>query len=294
MKIDSSFLLQILLIIIIITMSSRAVRKVMAAATSSSSSASSKRISIIRHGQAMHNPRAEVAKANGCSMDEFLQLMRQDDVLDAPLTDLGRHQAVSVKLATASKIDLVVSSPLSRALETADLVHPSTAGATLSSSSSSSSRVINRVCCEHFREVNGEMLNAKRRPKSELQSLFKSWNFDDLQTEHDSLWTDEMEKFEDVAERGYRGLCWLMDRPEESILLVCHGGILRYMMNLHPLVSLQDERSTPGGKGVESRFDNCEVRHYILSWNDSDEESLEPNDRRRNILMTEIDASEED
>jgi broad specificity phosphatase PhoE len=244
---------------------------------------SSKRVSIIRHGQAMHNPRAEVAKANGCSMDEFLALMREDDVLDAPLTDLGKEQAKSVHLPTKSDINLVVSSPLSRALRTADNVY-------------SPSRGANRVCCEHFREVNGDMLNAKRRSKSELEKRFSSWNFEDLTSEEDLLWTPNMEAFSRVAERGYLGLCWLMDRPEDSILLVAHGGILRYMMNIHPLISLQDKRSNPG-KPVESRFDNCEVRHYLLTWTDAEDASnqdtaqsiSEAHRERRKIIMTEVD-----
>ena len=32
---------------------------------------------IIRHGQAMHNPRAEAAKEAGCTYEEFLDLMRR-------------------------------------------------------------------------------------------------------------------------------------------------------------------------------------------------------------------------
>jgi broad specificity phosphatase PhoE len=164
----------------------------------------------------MHNPRAEVARDNGCSMDEFINLMREDDVLDAPLTDLGKEQARNVNLSPQSKIDLVVSSPLSRALQTADFVCPPSA-------------LAKRVCCEHFREVNGDMLNAKRRNRSELEKLFSSWDFNQLESEEDSMWTPKMEEYEDVAERGYQGLYWLMRRPEDSIVLVCHGGILRYV-----------------------------------------------------------------
>ena len=84
-----------------------------------------------------------------------------------------------------------------------------------------------------------------------------------------------------------------MQRPEDSILLVSHGGILRYMMNTHPLITLQDERTNSKGDGqkpVESRFDNCEVRRYQLDWNtpvvdDDDSENKE----RRSILLTQID-----
>ena len=84
-----------------------------------------KDLMILRHGQATHNPRAEAAKAAGCSFDTFFDLMRQDDSLDSPLTDLGRQQAAAVcaqhHASLLQPAELVVSSPLSRALETADL-----------------------------------------------------------------------------------------------------------------------------------------------------------------------------
>jgi broad specificity phosphatase PhoE len=60
-----------------------------------------------------------------------------------------------------SDVQLVVSSPLSRALRTADLVHPPT--------ESSKKR---RIAIEHFREINGKLLNAQRRPKSDLVQKF--------------------------------------------------------------------------------------------------------------------------
>ena len=74
----------------------------------------------------MHNPRgAEAAKEAGCSHDEFLDFMRQDDALDADLTKIGEHQARTVGSKCAwDLLQLVVSSPLSRALHTADLIAP--------------------------------------------------------------------------------------------------------------------------------------------------------------------------
>ena len=89
----------------------------------------SKRLFLLRHGQAMHNPRAEAAKDAGCSHEEFMSLMQEDDCFDAPLTELGREQAAAARYSAAAQaaaqhIDLVVASPLSRAIGTADLVFP--------------------------------------------------------------------------------------------------------------------------------------------------------------------------
>jgi broad specificity phosphatase PhoE len=297
--------------------------------TSRKSTSNSKTVilTIVRHGQAQHNPRAEYAKANGCSHDEFIRLMREDDALDADLTELGRDQARQCNAQFfyqrySSPFKYIVSSPLSRALETADLIYPPSAQ--LSS--------CRRVCLEDFREINGNLLNGQRRTKSELRTKFPHWDFDLIRSHHDDTWTEEMEPTNDAAERGYRGLCWLLglacndhdvvvaaadifndqqtsevnvvdttDGDSLHVLLVSHGGLLRYTMNDHPLVHLSDEREDAkqdldGYKSVGSRFDNCEVRRYRLSWK-SDDDSNEKNmdgeknrDVQRNpILLTQID-----
>ena len=96
-----------------------------------------------------------------------------------------------------------------------------------------------------------------------------------------------------------------MDRPEKSILMVSHGGILRYMMNIHPSIKLRDgrrqQRETKAAskingnsgsdgtddleimKDVKSRFDNCEIRGYDISWDDDDDDSsLNENNKNKN------------
>ena len=125
-----------------------------------------KRILLLRHGQAVHNPRAEAARENGCSFDEFLRLMSEDDAFDSPLTELGEKQAITAGQKehirhALRNVEMVVSSPFSRALKTADLVHPPEQQA--------SKVQPRRVCIEDFREINGKLLNAQRRARSELE-----------------------------------------------------------------------------------------------------------------------------
>ena len=244
-----------------------------------------KRLLLLRHGQALHNPRAEAAREAGCSFDEFLNLMEEDDAYDADLTPLGENQAHSAgmngnigrnKLALTN-VEMVVSSPLSRALRTADLVHPPETVVNSNASSSSSSSSPRRVCIEHFREINGKLSNAQRRPRSELETLFPHWNFS-LIPSSDESWTEELEPRHECSERGYQGLLWVMQQKEDNILLVCHGGLLNYLMNDHPRVVLVDgrdencsdddnEKSRSPGK----RFGNCELREFIISLWDSNE-----------------------
>ena len=246
---------------------------------SNNSSNSSKDVWILRHGQATHNPRAEQASHEGCSHETFLKLMKEDDSLDPPLTKIGKQQAQSVHDKYGhhyhNTIELVVSSPLSRAISTADLALPP-------------SRQSNRICCEHFREINGWFLNARRRSLSELNELFPHWNFEHLQHPEDVHWTEhEIEESQKCGERGFQGFKWLLERPEKNILLVAHGAILRYTMNDHPKVLIQDQRQQEGSSTDQrrdpgERFRNCELRRFQLSQHRT-------SDNTDAIMLTEID-----
>jgi broad specificity phosphatase PhoE len=109
--------------------------------------------------------------------------MRDDDAFDSPLTELGEQQATQAgnELRQAlHNIDMVVSSPLSRALRTADLVLPPPSPIESSTLQSITPR---RICVEELREINGSFLNAKRRPRSELEHRYPHWNFEHIPRE---------------------------------------------------------------------------------------------------------------
>jgi broad specificity phosphatase PhoE len=264
-----------------------------------------KRLWIIRHGQATHNPRAEKAKSEGCSHDEFMELMRQDDSLDAELTEWGQMQATQLNEHLHStisgifqKVQLVVSSPLSRAIHTADLALPSAhMGAASPLVGEANNKNHRRVCVEHFREINGWLLNAQRRNITDLSQRFPAWEMTELEHHDDVLWKPHvLEDTQDCAQRGYEGLCWLTERPERNIALVTHGGILRFTMNDHAHVRVMDGRrandltsisadgdnhdvnsnteSAQDERSVHARFDNCEMRHYLLSWTTDSEDGI--------------------
>mmetsp|Transcript_56113 Transcript_56113/g.119313 ORF Transcript_56113/g.119313 Transcript_56113/m.119313 type:complete len:342 (-) Transcript_56113:32-1057(-) len=225
-----------------------------------------KRVLLLRHGQAVHNPRAEHARENGCSFETFLQLMLEDDQFDSALTELGEAQALEagrrkhVRHALRD-VEMVVSSPLSRALRTADLVHP--LSDTVRSTAQSTPK---RVCVEDFREINGKLLNARRLPRSDLEASFPHWCFEQI-PDLDESWTEELETRDACSERGYRGLLWIMRRCEKNVLLVCHGGLLNYTMNSNSNVVLVDGRKAHGDRErcVTKRFGNCELREYVMT-----------------------------
>jgi hypothetical protein len=74
-----------------------------------------------------------------------------------------------------------VASPLSRAVDTADLVIGSANAP--------------RVLREEWREINGDMANAQRRRRSELQTKYGGggWDCSQLPSEEDESWTVAME-----------------------------------------------------------------------------------------------------
>lgn len=105
----------------------------------------SKVLHFIRHGQAAHNPRAEKARHGGCDFETFLRLMKEDDAFDSPLTELGVKQAKDAHAAfkqqaqqeqfqrkasgndgsrrtDLNQVELLVVSPLSRAIDTGRMV----------------------------------------------------------------------------------------------------------------------------------------------------------------------------
>ena len=199
-------------------------------------------ISFVRHGQAQHNVRAEAMRDAGCPFDEFIDQMRKDDAFDADLTDVGREQARS---ARAPDVQLVVASPLSRAVETASLMYPG--------------REI--VCVEELREWCGQLVNSKRRTASQLKERFPVVDVSHL-PENDERWDAEvLEEEASVARRGMAALAWLARRPEDNIAVVAHGGLLAVTFDPE---GHGGHSSVAAPNACTPRFSNCEVRTVTL------------------------------
>jgi broad specificity phosphatase PhoE len=179
------------------------------------------------------------------------------------------------------------------------------------------------VLHESWREINGKLLNAKRRSITELSTLFPHWNGELIETEHDDTWKpDELETREACRQRGYEGLHWILKRPERKILLVCHGGILNYTMNdLPEKVKVVDGRRQQKQQQLQlqpeatltktttrtssCRFSNCELRRYRMEWDNNDTaintgesssststHSIQEEHDGKRIILTELDLDE--
>jgi len=212
----------------------------------------SKIIHLVRHGQATHNVRAEPARAAGCSFEDFIQLMREDDQIDSQLTDAGLKQAEDVKkTATELTPQLIVVSPLSRAIDTGFIVFGTT---------------LPYVCRESLRERNGLLLNGKRQPLAYLQEKYLNIDFENIPPGEDDAWNgygaNELETPEACSQRAYESLLWVVAREETEVAVVAHGGLFHQMTNGLPELIKCD-------KVASERFHNCELRTLRLRWEES-------------------------
>jgi glucosyl-3-phosphoglycerate phosphatase len=175
---------------------------------------SSKRIHFIRHAQSEHNARFEAA-------DDELAVRHDPCLRDAPLTVLGKGQARALQeeVAALREIELVVVSPLTRAVQTtlaAFADHPAP-------------RIVHDLPREHlqsFCDIG--------RPPAALIRDFPTLAFDHLADPWWHVGENGGGPFapepEDVLAARVVGFAdWLSARPEAEIAVVGHGGFLRHM-----------------------------------------------------------------
>ncbi|WP_163100009.1 histidine phosphatase family protein [Peribacillus alkalitolerans] len=145
-------------------------------------------IGLIRHGITEWNT---LGKAQGLS--------------DIPLNEIGKQQALALanRLSLEDKWDMIVTSNLSRAIETAEII-------------SSKLDVSITHIDERIREINyGDIVGTTE------QERIEKWG---------SNWSElnlGMEKHEDVARRGIEFIREIsLTYPEKRVLLVSHGSLI--------------------------------------------------------------------
>ncbi|XP_073270504.1 phosphoglycerate mutase-like protein 1 isoform X1 [Primulina huaijiensis] len=232
-----------------------------------------KTIHLVRHAQGIHNVEG----------DKNYKVYMSPEYFDAHLTQLGwRQLSYQVdnlrKHVHASglikKIDLVVTSPLLRTIQTAvgvfggdgysdrmDIVPLMVANAGNSDRDAISSLdcppiVAAELCREHL----GVHPCDKRRSVSEYQYLFPAVDFSLMESDEDILWkADVRETKEEVAARGMTFMKWLFTRKEKEIAVVSHSGFL-----FHTLTAFGNECHPLVKKEISSHFANCELRSMTI------------------------------
>ena len=125
---------------------------------------------------------------------------------DSPLTELGRQQAkIAAEKLKGNKIDIIYTSPLKRAYETARIV----AGVL---------GVDEVILDQHLIERDFGILTGK--PFADIKKYSKK----NLGTYF--LEVEGAETFSDLLERGKKALAEIQERhKDKNILIVCHGDI---------------------------------------------------------------------
>lgn len=131
------------------------------------------------------------------------------------LSEKGRQQAAFVGRRFASiRIEALISSPMTRARETAQAIAETTGCIPLE--------------CDYFHEVlRPSEVRGKKYDDPSIAHIVQFFNdhFDSPDVRH----SDE-ENFFDVQDRARRAVTFLEERPESRICVVTHGEILRHIL----------------------------------------------------------------
>ncbi|KAK3423420.1 hypothetical protein EUGRSUZ_F00456 [Eucalyptus grandis] len=203
-----------------------------------------KTLHLVRHAQGIHNVARE--KNN--------DPLKSYDFFDAQVTPLGWQQVSNLHrhvqaCGLSKKIDLVITSPLLRAMQTAVGVF-SGEGCTdgigapplmVANAGNSDHPAISSLNCPPFIAV-------------ELCRERLIENVDDV------LWTpDVREKDEEIADRGMKFLSWLWTREEKEIAIVTHSAFL-----LHSLKAFGNDCHLLITNEPCKQFANCELRSVVI------------------------------
>jgi broad specificity phosphatase PhoE len=198
-----------------------------------------KALHLLRHAVAVHNQPEAAAK------------LPPEALFDPGLTAQGFAQAQALRpLVQNLGAQLVVASPLTRALQTAVSVLSGKEGATATDTASTSSAGSGGgsgsgasppassgpatpppiVAVEAVREAYGQYLPDKRRTRAELAAAFSPPVDLSALPEEDALWTPRRETLDSVLGRARAFVEEVLRRPERRVLVVSHGVFLQCVL----------------------------------------------------------------
>lgn len=212
---------------------------------------------LVRHGQGFHNLLGDEYRQRGVHFsstgDDFSENnpYRRPELLDPPLTAIGRKQARALQSHTRTLgTQAVVVSPLARAASTALLAFAHLVGTS-----------VPFLAREEAREQAGVHTCDQRNDLADIAIDFPTVDLGALSSESDPLWHDtRREPPEEVCARAHALLLWLRARPESELAVVTHSAFLFVLLN-----AVVQSGSVPPGEGVRAWFATGELRTVRLA-----------------------------
>ncbi len=246
-----------------------------------------------RHGQGTHNQLyKEWTDRTGIPIDlsetnPELNPLLLPDIIDAPLTDKGRNQCKEQRVDKSEYlggVELIVVSPLVRALETACITFDDHLPSK-NEIGDDDDEGVRWIAHEGIREELGLLLCNQRRPLKETQLEFPHVDFsllalDESESDEDLYWkqyfertltnnTDgapQRESMEDMSHRAYDFLVeYLYHRPEREIAVVGHSAWLLAMTN----AVLEFEEGSEDVNEFGTMFGQAELRSATLTFTEN-------------------------
>ena len=221
-----------------------------------------------RHGQGYHNLLGDVIRSTGQTFDiddpnPDINPFVKPEIQDSPLTYQGRLEAEQrYDQATKLSPQLIIVSPLVRALQTASISFAYHINNDNDSDSSENKATIPFIAHEGCREQLGFLTCNKALPLSQTKAEYPNVDFTHVShDETDPLWeqykTRELPL--DEANRAYDFLTsFVMSREEDEIAIVCHSAWLFSVCNV--------VIDCGGDESLESWFGTGEIRSLEVSF----------------------------
>jgi broad specificity phosphatase PhoE len=212
----------------------------------------------VRHAQGIHN---EAESIFGTHHWEAVEA-KNEQYFDAKLTEFGRNQTkllfdsiTKMQQSTPTlKFDLLIVSPLSRAIETAQIAFEPLFD----------NPKFPIYSHEMIRETIGRHYCDKRRSITELKQLYPRINFFEpgaFTSDSDLLWdAKERETSNEIQLRAIQFLNWCFDRfvDEKHILVLAHSGIISTCARILGVNDSMQEEVIDNEDEYEFEIANCE------------------------------------
>eukprot|EP00985_Skeletonema_marinoi_P018726 scaffold10530_cov140-Skeletonema_marinoi.AAC.4 len=255
-----------------------------------STSTITKLVHFQRHGQGTHNQLYQQwTDRTGIPIDlsetnPELNPLLLPDIIDAPLTDKGRNQCKEQRIDKSkyfAGVELIVVSPLVRALETACITFEDHLPSA-SKRDDGEEEGVRWIAHEGIREELGLLLCNQRRPLKETLLEFTHVDFSllaqhDERSDEDVYWKQHCERtsmknadgapqresMEDMSHRAYDFLVeYLYRRPEKEIAVVGHSAWLLAMTN----AVLEFDEGSEDVEEFGTMFGQAELRSATLTF----------------------------